>query len=68
MQRSVNRKAEWDFDSLSGGLRRTLVDYSTTGNVWSELENDSGGLQWTANPMPGSQKVRGSKPLGCTKF
>ena len=59
---------EPDFDSLSGGLRRTLVDYSTTGNVGSELENDSGGLQWTANSVPGSQKVRGSNPLGSTKF
>ena len=44
------------------------MDSSTTSNVRSELENDSGGLQWAANYVPGSQKVRGSNPLGSTKF
>jgi len=44
------------------------VDYSTTGNGRSELENDSGGLQWTVNRVHGIQKARGSNPLGSTKF
>jgi hypothetical protein len=55
------------FDTLSLGLRRTLVDESTIGNVGIELENDPSGLWWTLVLVPGSQKVRGSNPLGSTK-
>ncbi len=33
-----------------------------------ELENDSGGLWRTVNRVHGIQKVRGSNPLGSTKF
>jgi hypothetical protein len=33
-----------------------------------ELENDSDGHRWTVNSIPGSQKVRGSNPLGSTIF
>jgi hypothetical protein len=41
----------------------------TTGNrVAFELENDAGGLRWTLYPRHGIQKVRGSNPLGSTKF
>ena len=43
----------------SGGLNEHL-------QFRSELENDCGGRWWTVNPMPGSQKVRGSNPLGST--
>jgi hypothetical protein len=43
------------------------VDESTIGNVGIELENDPSGLWWTLVLVPGSQKVRGSNPLGSTK-
>ena len=36
--------------------------------VRSELENDSGGRWWTTYLVHGIQKVRGSNPLGSTKF
>ncbi len=42
------------------------MDESTSVNVRSELENDSAGLWWTIILRPGSQKVRGSIPLGST--
>jgi hypothetical protein len=42
------------------------VDESTIGNVGIELENDPSGLWWTLVLVPGSQKVRGSNPLGST--
>ncbi len=40
-------------DLLQGGFR---------------LENDSAGLRWTVNRVHGIQKVRGSNPLGSTRF
>ena len=43
------------------------MDESTIGNVGIELENDPSGLWWTLVLVPGSQKVRGSNPLGSTK-
>ena len=54
--------------SLSGGLRRTLADESPVITIRFELENDSGGRWWTVNSRSGSQKVRGSNPLGSTNF
>ena len=60
------RLRRWRFDTLSGGLRRALVDQSTIVTVVSELENDSGGLWWTTYPLHGIQKVTGSNPLGST--
>jgi len=56
------------FDSLSAGLSWTLVDESPVITIRFELENDAGGLRWTGYQRHGIQKVRGSNPLGSTKF
>ena len=56
------------FDTLSGELRWTLVDQSPSPEARVELENDPGGLCWTVYRVHGIQKVRGSNPLGSTKF
>ena len=46
----------------------TLADQSDVVAGGVELENDSGGLRWTFYLRHGIQKVRGSNPLGSTKF
>ena len=55
-------------DSLSDGLGWTLVDESAVITIRFELENNCGGPRRTLHRLPGSQKVRGSNPLGSTKF
>ena len=64
----AHRRAQGGSDSLRAGLWWTLVDESPVISVRFELENDPDGLWWTIIPRHGIQKVRGSNPLGSTKF
>jgi|GEM_PF-5188741 len=54
--------------ALLAGLQWTLADESPVIAIGSELENDSGERWWTLYREHGIQKVRGSNPLGSTKF
>ena len=44
------------------------MDISTTFKSGLNSKTTLGGLWWTINPLQGIQKVRGSNPLGSTRF
>jgi len=55
-------------EAVSGGAGDPSTDRGALGRRGALDVFGSGGLWWTVYPMHGIQKVRGSNPLGSTKF